>query len=400
MSDAQTLLPPNATRAERALEMAMRANAVVQDGISTITTLKDAPPEQFLRWLVWEYGLEDLLPFLPSARDVIGQGIRWQRIKGTPESLHLALSWLDYGEPAIEENKASMHWPEFMIDPGGLPEWHDDLRKIGHLAALSAPVGTRLSRIFHGHDVRLFLLDGSRWGNLLSDHSGVRDDDLGLMLSFGRTLVSSVALDDTAESGDTVLTRAHSSPTRYEDRPLLDFSRFGDAPLLNHLFLHTHLFQIDGQGLHSEQISAIRRVLPQAAIVLSDGHVLGDTNATLFATEYRELGALGRLSDGLVLSGTPWRIEARPIDERIDRTTHGHVDSDFAYVVGTAQAALRTSFATNVATSDSQARSVIDMDRTSAVRLAGQYWTGIPWVAVTWDEIEFDVRTKHHGDPA
>ena len=401
MIDTATLLPPNATSAERAMEMVMRVRDGVHAGADAITSLKDEPPEAFLLWLVWEYGLEELLPYLPNARDVITEGIDWQRIKGTPESLRVALSWLNYGAPAIEEETPiGQHWHEFMVDPGGVPARFEDLRGITRLAALSAPVGTILSRIYHGHDMRRFMLDGSPFGDLLSDHSGVRDDELNVILSFGRKSDTAISLDDTAELQAAVLGRTHSTNHKYNDRPILDFSQFGDAATPNHPFSHAHLFQVAGEGVQIDQCVAEESVQPKAGMVLSDGFVLGDTNSTLYAIEYHELGAPDPLSGGLALSGQPWNIEKRPIDERIDRGT----DSDGIYpFTSTAIAGtdvLRTSFAINPVTYEGQAVAVIDVERTSNVQVTGQFWTNLPWVSQPWDEFKYFVRTTHYGDSA
>lgn len=400
MIDDQTLLPPNATSAERALEMATRVRDEVHAGADTIASLKEAPPEAFLLWLVWEYGLEELLPFLPNAREVIAQGLQWDRIKGTPESLRLALSWLALGaDPAIEEETPTgAHWHEFMMNPGGVPGRRDTLIGTTRMAEISAPVGTSLARIFHGYDVRRFILDGSAFGDLLSDYSGVRDEELGVVLSFGRTTEGAAELGDASEAS-TKQVRRHSVSHRYDDRPLWDFSRFGDAPVRNHLIMHSHLFQMQGDALQYLQAGMEERVLPKAAVVLSDGFVLGDTNAALFAIEYREVGAPSPLSDGLALSGDPWRIERHPFDERIDRFT-GSVG---AYLYEGAFSADRESSANSFATylaAAGQAGAMCGHESTSSAALSGQFWTGVTWLPQQWADLQTNVRTNHYGDPA
>lgn len=378
MADTMTLLPPNATAQERAVEQAMLLAGQVHAGVDGILSFKEAPPEAVLPWLVWEYGLEELLPFLPTARDVIEQGRPWERIKGTPEAVRLALSWLNYGAPSIEEETpAGAHWFEFMVDPGGVPDRYEYLQDVADLARLSAPVGTILSRIFHGYDVRRFMLDGSQFGDLLSDYSGVRDQDMGLVLSFGRSTPSAAFLDDGAAATDITLARTHFTNHKYQDRLIWDFGRFGDVPIKNHPIMHAHLFQIDGQGVQLLQIAADDLVLPKAAVVLSDGFVLGDTNAPLFAFEYHELGAPAPLSEGLALSGEPWRIEKRPVDERFERP-------------GASFAAYR---ATPEIVSSAEARH-------TSWALNGRTWGPFPWLAEPWDTLSAFVRTTTDGNPA
>lgn len=281
MGEFYSILPKNSTSAERALEAAVRAPVAVDLGIDHLVTLKEDPPDSFLLWLVWEYGLEELLPYIPDLRALIAQGLIWERIKGTPESLRMVFSWLHYGSPEVEEEEPlSAHWYEFMADPGGVPPY-SDLEGITRLAKITAPVGTELSRLFHGYDVRRFILDRSDWGDLLSDNSGIYDPDLGVVLSFGRNFASLATLDATSEILGATLIRAHETHHIYEDRVVWDFHDFGDVPVLIY-----------------------------------------------------------------------------------DAT-------------------------------DTRAR-----DESSSAEVVGQYWTGIPWVAETWENIGYFVRSQHYGDPA
>lgn len=318
-----TLLPPNATPQERALEQAALFGPGVDAGIEALLTFKENPPPQVLMWLVWEYGLEELLPFLPDPAAAIAQGLLWERIKGTPESVRLALSWLNLGsDTAIEEeDPTTEHWHEYMVDPGGVPNGYATLQNIVDLARVSSPVGTNLARVFHGYDVRRFKLDGSAYGDLLSDYSGIYDSALDVRLSFGRDLPSHATLDDGNAGAVFRAARSHFINDKYLDRLIWDFSHFEDVPVQNHKFLHSHLFEITGQGVIAAQPTADIRIMPKAAVLPSDAWALGDTNSTLFAFEQFEVGAPSPLSDGLELSGQPWKFLRVPIDERLDRET-------------------------------------------------------------------------------
>lgn len=396
MADTQTLLPPSATEQERAVEQAMLLPSPVHAGVDALLSFKEVPPDSALMWLVWEYGLQDLLPYLPDARSAIAQGIVWQRIKGTPASVRLALSWLNYGTPAIEEEVPDgTHWSEYMVDPGGVPE-RARLISAKQLANLSAPVGTMLSRIYHGYDVRRFMLDGSAFGDLLSDHSGVRDAGLGLVLSFGRSNASDAELGDTVRIAANQA-RAHGAHNKYDDRPIWDFSRFGDVPVRNHQIMHAHLFQMIGQGVQVDQFDAEEMVQPKAAVILSDGFVLGETNAALFPIEYHEVGTPEPLSAGFSLSGEPWRIFKRPVDERFERQTDTAGIYPFESTAAVSGGATRVSYAASPMATD-QRNAVGVSDITSSAQISGQFWTGIPWVQATWADLQFNVRTKNYGD--
>ena len=103
------------------------------------------------------------------------------------------------------------------------------------LARLSAPVGTRLSRVFHGYDLRRAIYDYTAWsdGSLYSDHSGVYDPALDVVVSFGGTVSTGVELGEVETPGALCIT--HASATRYVDRPMWDQVSWGDGPpILNH----------------------------------------------------------------------------------------------------------------------------------------------------------------------
>lgn len=243
-----TLLPPNATPQELALEQAMRPGEDVLAGIELIRSAKENPPDDWLYWLVWEYGLEELLPYLPDPRIALERGLQWQRIRGTPASVRLALSWLDLEATIEETDPLRVHWYEYQLNPGKVPS-RAELENLVGLARLSAPVGTRLARVFYGYDYRRGVYDYSRWsdGSLYSDDSGIYDPDLDVDLSFGRTFTSS------SELGDVVVTSSHTSisalQVRYEDRAFYDFSEYDDLIIRNELFSVNHERWLFGQGV-------------------------------------------------------------------------------------------------------------------------------------------------------
>ena len=99
----------------------MRPGADVQAAVDLIRTAKESPPDDWLDWLIWEYGLEVLLPYLDDPRVVLDKGLQWQRIRGTPDSLSMAFDWLGLGDTVIEEEvTGGAHWFGYMLDPGRL----------------------------------------------------------------------------------------------------------------------------------------------------------------------------------------------------------------------------------------------------------------------------------------
>lgn len=214
------------------MERAMRPNDGLRDGVALVRTAKEVLPDGWPMFLVWEYGLEELLPYLPDPRVVLVTGLQWQRIKGTPASLRMALAWLGLDAAVVEQEvPTGRHWFEYQIDPGTIPSRAQLVNIVG-LARLSAPVGTRLSRLYHGYDLRRAVYDETAWsdGSLYSDHSGIYDPVLGVDLSFGRTLRLVAELGTPVSAGFRTLT--HTRTTRYLDRQLWDFVSWGDGPPL------------------------------------------------------------------------------------------------------------------------------------------------------------------------
>lgn len=215
------------------MERAMRSGADVLAGVSLVATAKEVLPDGWPMFLVWEYGLEELLPYLPDPRVIIVTGLQWQRLQGTPASLRMALEWLGLNAVIEQEVPTGAHWFEYQIDPGKVPT-REEMRNIVGLARLSAPVGTRLSRLFHGYDYRRAIYDYARWddGSLYDANSGIYDPDLDVDLSFGREYITWTGIGDLATACSPLI--EYTSFTPYDDRLLWDYASWdGGTGALN-----------------------------------------------------------------------------------------------------------------------------------------------------------------------
>ena len=183
---ADHLLPANATPLEQALSLSTDSLTRLALPAEAIRQFKTDPSDPLLPWLIWEYGLGELLPYLPQPRQAIAEGILWQRLRGTPAALSTALSWIGM-RATVEQEPPGVHFAEFQLDPGQVLDSDTAIANLIAIARLSAPARSRLSRLYHGHDLRRVVLDESRLGDaLLSDHSGVFWRDGQTKLSFGR----------------------------------------------------------------------------------------------------------------------------------------------------------------------------------------------------------------------
>lgn len=147
-----SLLPPNASPLALALDDVLSLDTRLA-GIEAITGAKLDAIAPYLPWLVWEYGLGELLPYLPDARQAIRDGVAWQRLRGTPKALATALSWRGFDGAAIEESGPGFGFARFQLDPGVVPAVGDGADIIA-LARLAAPARARLVRLYHDLDLR------------------------------------------------------------------------------------------------------------------------------------------------------------------------------------------------------------------------------------------------------
>ena len=317
------MLPPNATALERSLSLSTDLLTRLGGETESLKGFKTDPSDSLLPWLIWEYGLGELLPYLPDPRRAIADGIIWQRLRGTPAALTTALSWIG-ATATVEQETPGIHFAEFQFDPGQVL---DDDRAIANLIAiarLSAPARSRLSRIYHGWDLRRLVLDESRLGEaLLSDHSGVFWTDGQTKLSFGR--VRQLANPPP----DFVLAPAREAVrfavARLMDRYLLSFSALGDpGHTPNEEILHSHLFTLaNALGVPDPVGVRPERKFCRAMVVLSDSTPLGDINANLPRFVWRETGAPIALGSGDPLSATPHRLIRVEVLERFARSHPG-----------------------------------------------------------------------------
>ena len=314
------LLPPNATALERSLSLSTDLLTRLGGETESLKGFKTDPADSLLPWLIWEYGLGELLPYLPDPRRAIAEGIRWQRLRGTPAALTTALSWIG-ATATVEQETPGIHFAEFQFDPGQVLDDDGAIANLIAIARLSAPARSRLSRIYHGWDLRRLVLDESRLGEaLLSDHSGVFWRDGQTKLSFGR--VRQLANPPP----DFVLAPAREAVrfamARLMDRYLLSFSALGDpGHTPNEEILHSHLFTLaNAQGVPDPVGVRPERRFCKAMVVLSDSTLLGDINANLPRFVWQETGEAITLGDGNPLSATPHRLIRVAVLERFARS--------------------------------------------------------------------------------
>jgi hypothetical protein len=190
MPAASTLLPPSSTALERAFAEATDVYARTQENVSAMRGLKIInPPPSFLPFLVYEYGLGELTPYVPNLYELIDAGIDWQRVRGTPLALAMALGWIGYEADLEEFPTRRRWWNRFMLALDRVRDDEEpDLGRIEGVAGLSVPMRSVFWRGFAGYDVRALEYGRKRWsGGLWGSYSGARIPGGVAKWSFGRT---------------------------------------------------------------------------------------------------------------------------------------------------------------------------------------------------------------------
>ena len=167
------LLPPNHSEIQSNILNYKDLEPILGQGISLLKGMKSHPHDKLKPWLVWEYGLGALVSYIDNLDDVLQEGLTWQRIRGTKESLKMALNWLDFSSAKIEESDSQRHFYRYQIHLQHYANLND-VQKITQLAELSNPCRAKLSRITYQLDIRELKLSHANYGALLSDQSGTR----------------------------------------------------------------------------------------------------------------------------------------------------------------------------------------------------------------------------------
>lgn len=347
------LLPPNATQFERDLAASSDFLETVEPRVPRIRTAKRIDiPDDVVPWLIYEYGLGELLPYLPDPRVAIAEGVLWQRYRGTPAAIKTALGWINFNATLEESEAGTIRWAQWQLGLDQAPESLQFIENVIGISRLSSPARSDLFRIYGGwYDYRRFWLDDHQLssGSWLSDHTGVYLQPDWPQLSFGREFKR----DPIVQSTEIERTKEHieGEVYVYEDRFILSQSEVDEFwHLLQETTftvsrLHFGLFTAVSWQIGRDSWATLEATwqtqttwggfstIPElqyakAGVYLSDYSVLGETNTCLPCRETFEFGdGPFLLSEGngatgeSVLSQHIQRFEYEEINERFDRQT-------------------------------------------------------------------------------
>ncbi|WP_425386567.1 phage tail protein [Wolbachia endosymbiont (group A) of Barypeithes pellucidus] len=319
------LLPPNATKQEQALVDATDYKVDPR----CIRGFKFNLKEETLPWIIEEYGLEEILRWVKDKRRAIVEGVKFQRLRGTPASLKIALKWANIEDITIIEEPPGKHFFELQIGIRDVPN-NFFVDAVVELAKLSLPARSRLMRIFNDHyNIDRFILDESFFGSLLSDYSGRKVEKDGPVLSFGRINFFS-SRGPLVEIVDNYL-REHYEQAFSNDIYRLNVAVLGETE--PHTKDYKGIYERSHQWYNLKALYPLTQsLLPsikfaKAQIVLSDSWNLGEINECFPVSSVEERGNKFVLGSSK-LSEQLWNLKYEQILERFS-VTHFYQTKNF-----------------------------------------------------------------------
>lgn len=216
---ASSLLPQGSGLFEKSFEQSVFARWDAFDAASDrIRGVKYASdrPASFLPFIIYEYGLDILQPYVPDLSALIIEGVQWERVRGTPQAVALALRWVGYTAQIVPHKTTRAYWNSFQLYFTELPRYDEpDLARIEGVVGLSVPVRSQFRRGVFGYDATAMILDGGRLdGALLDFESGTTYRDGKTLWSFGRlTQIQHVLTEDEGEGMGNWLPPAEDDST-------------------------------------------------------------------------------------------------------------------------------------------------------------------------------------------
>ena len=224
LAPRRTLLPPQSTSLERALDQTFPQWDALADAF-TVPSVGE--PEQFAPWLAAEYELAQFAPYFPTTAELIEQGLQWLFTRGTAASVVRALGWVGFAGSKVDEDGAYLH-----INLGR-PATAEEMARVAHVVRASLPAHVHFYRVFNPlNDVRRIVLDrapGMDTGMLDGD-SGVMGPD-GVKLSFGEHSGATLPAAP-ADALPAISTQQRVGLIRYDDMPVLDAWRLDSHVLM------------------------------------------------------------------------------------------------------------------------------------------------------------------------
>lgn len=186
----RSLLPARAsTKFLRAFEQAIAYEPRLDSSIDLIRDVKGRKLPSWLQFLLYEYGLIELTPYVPNAYTLLQDGRLWQIERDTWAAIARGLGWVSSPGQIVEAPARRAWWNSFQLYLDALPPADvPNLDRIEKIVGLSKPLRSDFRRGVNGYDAPALEGDATRLdASLLDVESGVRIAQGGALWSFGRS---------------------------------------------------------------------------------------------------------------------------------------------------------------------------------------------------------------------
>ncbi|EAU40155.1 Phage tail protein I [Fulvimarina pelagi HTCC2506] len=158
-------------------------------------------PDDWVPWFIWDYGLEDVVPYVRDYRRVLSEGPLWQSVRGTPGGIAIGIGWVE-SEGEVAPSDQRHDWWKFQVGFEAPASDLDQIRQLGGIIRLSKASEDELFRMFSpGRDHRPVRMDMHRaGGGLMDGYSGEALWEGGPLISFGWDGSSETAFENGLES--------------------------------------------------------------------------------------------------------------------------------------------------------------------------------------------------------
>ena len=272
IDDLYKILPLSSTALEKDLLRITPFTEIFSPTIPIINSFKrEDIPDSIVPWLIVEYGLGRLQQFISDPRDLIAEGIEFNRLIGTPAAIYKILDWLELEGELVEATKPGLHFAEFqvkLISPETLDK--EQLCLLGKGLDIAKPARGRFRRIFNdAWNLDSFILDESDWGALLDNYSGVYGPDIDLCND--RQLWVSLGLKADLSPENTPLISGDVGGFTIDEAFNLAYINFTDFPILDDEFTEPSSF-------YSNHLSATLEAHVEGYLTDENGDFLVDEN--------------------------------------------------------------------------------------------------------------------------
>jgi hypothetical protein len=143
-------------------------------------------PDDWVPWFIWDYGLEDVVPYVRDFRKVLAEGPAWQARRGTDAGIAIGIGWVE-SEGIVAPPDQRHNWWEFQVGFTTTPVDITQIAQLEGIINLSKASEDELFRMFSiGRDHRPVRMDKHRFdGGLMDGYSGEVIPGVGAKVSFG-----------------------------------------------------------------------------------------------------------------------------------------------------------------------------------------------------------------------